>query len=360
MMKALVTGGAGFIGSHVAGELAARGWAVTALDSIDPRVHGEEPALPPGVRLVRGDVRDASDIVKALAGGQDAVFHHAAMVGVGRGEEDASEYFDVNVRGTRVLMETIASSEAAKARVVLASSMAVYGEGAYFCGRCGESRTGRRRRSDLDAGRWEPRCSGCGAELEPRQAEESHPARPATAYARSKLEQERVAIEIGRALGIDATALRYHNVYGARMPRDTPYSGVAAVFRSRLAGGLAPMVHEDGRQLRDFVRVEDVVECNLLAAAAPARAVAGEAFNVATGRPRSIMDLAAALCAETSPHLRPALSGAYREGDPRHIIASPAKAERVLGFRARTSFEDGVRRFAHEPLRRAPREVLAA
>ena len=358
-MRAVVTGGAGFIGSHLVDLLIGRGWSVTVLDSLDGRVHGDSaPDLAAGAELVRGDIRDADSVDKALRPGADAVFHQAAMVGVGRGEADSREYHDVNVRGTTVLLDALAALEGVPPRLVLASSMAIYGEGAYRCPTCREERKARRKKEHLDRGEWEPRCQTCDAALEPIPATESHPQRPATGYARSKALQESESMARGRELGIPVVALRYHNVYGARMPRDTPYAGVASIFRSRLADGKSPVVHEDGGQLRDFIRVEDVARCNLLAAEAPVEMVRYETFNVATGQPRTIMALASSLCRSMSSGILPTLSNSYREGDPRHIIASPAKARRLLGFEASIWFDEGVERFSRESLRAPPREVV--
>jgi dTDP-L-rhamnose 4-epimerase len=353
-VRALVTGGAGFVGSHVARALLARGDDVAILDSLDARVHGGAPELPPQARFVHGDVGDGAAVSRALGGGVDVVFHEAAMVGVGRGALDAEAYVSTNVVGTARLMSALARAPRPPERIVLASTVALYGEGAYECPSCGGVSPAPRRRADLDAGRWDVACARCGAGMAARALTEEHAARPATMYAISKLAQEQCALSLARDLDLPVVALRYHNVYGPGMPRGTPYAGVASFFKSRLLAGEPPVVHEDGAQLRDFVRVEDVARANLLAADAPLDRVAGEAFNVASGEPRSVLDFALALCAALRPDLKPSLPGTYRAGDARHVHASIGKARRVLSFEPRVGFAEGLRRFAREPTREAP------
>lgn len=330
-----MTGGLGFVGSHVADLLLERGDHVTILDNVDPRVHRARPPLPSGAHLVEGDVRDGFE------GRFDVVLHQAAMVGVGHGASDAAEFMDVNARGTAIAMAS--AKRAGARRFVLASTMALYGEGAYECPRCQRPRSGARR---PEAKAWDPMCAVCGATLRPAACTEEHPARPATAYAISKLAQELLAMSVGREIGLPVVALRYHNVYGARMPRDTPYSGVAALFRSRVLAGEPPVVHEDGAQLRDFVRVEDVARANLLAADSD---VAFEAFNIGTGAPRPILDLARGLC--EGSELAPRLSGTHRAGDARHVFASIEKARKMLGYEPSIGFDAGVARFRTEDCR---------
>lgn len=336
-VRALVTGGLGFVGSHLVELLLARGDEVTIIDRVDPRVHRSEPPLPRGVDVVRSDVREPFE------GRYDVVFHQAAMVGVGRGAEDAAEFLDVNARATAIVMHSAARSGAK--RVVLASTMAIYGEGAYECPSCQVPRPGTRV---LATGAFDPACGVCSAKLRPKPCSEDHPPRPATPYAISKLAQEQIAMSVGREIGMPVVALRYHNVYGDRMPRNTPYSGVAALFRSLVDAGLPPIVHEDGGQMRDFVRVEDVARANLLASSAPADAEF-EAFNIGTGKPRTILELARALCEGTG--LVPRLAGTWRDGDARHVFASIDKARKGLAYEPSISFEAGVERFRQEACR---------
>jgi len=379
-MRILVTGAAGFIGSHIAEALRAAGHDVRGLDSLSPAVHSGRPDHVPG-ELIVGDVRDPSAVKRALAG-MDAVCHQAAMVGLGVDLSDLPGYADVNVTGTAVLLE--AMGRHGIPRLVIASSMVVYGEGAYDCPAHGRVRPAPRRPADLAAGRFEPRCPRCGQPLTTATVTEDAPLDPRNAYAASKVAQEHLAASWARLTGGAAVGLRYHNVYGPRMPRDTPYSGVAAIFRSCLENGVPPRVFEDGRQRRDFVHVRDVARANLLAlqaadraagvadpagdaapararGAAPARArgaaPAGadtgvlRCYNVASGEPHTVGEMAAALGAAYGGGLEPVVTGEYRLGDVRHVLASPARSAADLGFRAHIRFADGIAEFARAPLR---------
>ncbi|MFZ4240906.1 NAD-dependent epimerase/dehydratase family protein [Streptomyces murinus] len=334
-MRVLVTGGAGFIGSHV----------VEAL-----RTRGHEPVVY-DVRMDPGaDVRDAAAVARALAG-VDAVCHQAAMVGLGNGVADAPEYVSRNDLGTAVLLAAMA--QAGVGRLVLAGSMVVYGEGRYTCPRHGVVRPGPRTVADLDAGRFEPRCPVCGAELSPGLVGEDAPADPRNVYAATKLAQEHLAAAWARATGGTAVSLRYHNVYGPRMPRDTPYAGVASFFRSALARGAAPRVFEDGGQRRDFVHVRDVAAANVAALEAQSAPGALTAYNTGSGEPRTVGELARAL-AEACGGPEPVVTGEYRLGDVRHITADSARLRAALGWRPRVEFADGVKEFARAGLGEEP------
>jgi dTDP-L-rhamnose 4-epimerase len=347
-MRILVTGAAGFIGSHAVDAMRAAGHEVQGLDSLAPAVHTGRPGyLPDNFDLAVGDIRDP-DVVRRAVAGADMVCHQAALVGLGVDLGDLHAYADVNVTGTAVLLEAMGRSGVP--RLVLASSMVVYGEGAYDCAEHGRVRPAPRRETDLAAGRFEPRCPRCSRELGTATVTEDAPLDPRNAYAASKVGQEHLAATWARMTGGAVVALRYHNVYGPRMPRDTPYSGVAAIFRSALEGGRAPQVFEDGRQRRDFVHVRDVARANLAALRA---GVPGElrAFNVASGEPHTVGEMADAL-AEAFGGPAPQVTGGYRLGDVRHVVASPEAAASGLGFRAETSFSAGMAEFAHAPLRR--------
>ena len=356
-MRVLVTGAAGFIGSHIAETMRAAGHEVRGLDSLTPAVHNGRPDHVPG-DLVVGDVRDPGAVDEALAG-MDAVCHQAALVGLGVDLSDLPAYADVNVTGTAVLLE--AMGRHGIPRLVFASSMVVYGEGAYDCAAHSRVRPSPRDPGDLAAGRFEPRCPRCAQPLTTTTVAEDAPLDPRNAYAASKVAQEHLASSWARLTSGTAIGLRYHNVYGPRMPRDTPYSGVAAIFRSRLENGLPPRVFEDGGQRRDFVHVRDVARANLLAleavdrtagSAPDAEAGAGglRCYNVASGEPHTVGEMASALAAAFGG-IEPVVTGEYRLGDVRHIVASPATAARDLGFRAQTSFADGIAEFAQAPLR---------
>jgi dTDP-L-rhamnose 4-epimerase len=344
-MKVLVTGGAGFIGSHVCEALLAEGHEVRVLDVLLPAVHRTRPRPADGVEFLEGDVRDRDTVAAALRG-VDAVSHQAAMVGLGLDLDDAPDYVSCNDFGTAVLLAAMA--RAGVGRLVLAGSMVVYGEGRYTCGEHGAVVPGPRPAADLSAGRFEPRCPDCATELTPGQVGEDAAPDPRNVYAATKLAQEHLAAAWARTVGGTATSLRYHNVYGPRMPRDTPYSGVASIFRSALAAGSAPRVFEDGGQRRDFVHVTDIAAAN---AAALGREGEGfRAYNAGTGSPRTVGQMAAAL-ADAHGGPAPVVTGQFRLGDVRHITASPARLETELGWRPRVPFEDGMREFAAAPLR---------
>jgi dTDP-L-rhamnose 4-epimerase len=351
-MRVLVTGAAGFIGSHIAETLRSAGHDVRGLDSLSPAVHGGGPVDVPG-ELIVADVRDPSAVNQALAG-VDAVCHQAAMVGLGVDLSDLPVYADVNVTGTAVLLE--AMGRQGIRRLVVASSMVVYGEGAYHCAVHGRVRPAPRQPGDLAAARFEPRCAQCARSLATAAVTEDAPLDPRNAYATSKVTQEHLAANWARMTGGTAVGLRYHNVYGPRMPRDTPYSGVAAIFRSCLENGVAPRVFEDGGQRRDFVHVRDVARANLLALEAVDRAVGGaeagglRCYNVASGEPHTVGEMATALAAAFGA-VEPVVTGEFRLGDVRHIVASPALAAADLGFRAQIRFADGIAEFARAPLR---------
>ena len=368
-MRVLVTGAAGFIGSHIAETMQAAGHEVRGLDSLTPAVHNGSPDHVLD-ELVVGDVRDPAAVDEALSG-MDAVCHQAALVGLGVDLSDLPAYADVNVTGTAVLLE--AMGRHGIPRLVFASSMVAYGEGAYDCAAHGRVRPSPRDPGDLAAGRFEPRCPRCAEPLTTTTVAEDAPLDPRNAYAASKVAQEHLAASWARLTGGAAIGLRYHNVYGPRMPRDTPYSGVAAIFRSCLENGLPPRVFEDGGQRRDFVHVRDVARANLLALeavdrtvgctpgaaatatpAAPTAAAAGagglRCYNVASGEPHTVGEMASAL-AVAFGDVEPVVTGEYRLGDVRHIVASPATAARDLGFRAQTSFAEGIAEFAQAPLR---------
>ncbi|MCW3011760.1 MAG: NAD-dependent epimerase/dehydratase family protein [Solirubrobacterales bacterium] len=350
-MRILLTGGAGFIGSHVADQLLAEGHGVRVLDNLHPAAHAGPPEfLPDGVEWREGDVRDAATVAAALQG-VDAVCHQAAMVGLGTDIGDIADYTSHNDLGTAILLRELAA-RGFGGRLVLASSMVVYGEGRYACPEHGVVRPGPRLVADLDAGRFEPPCPLCGRALVAEAITEDAPVDPRNVYAATKLQQEHLAFSFSRETGVPVTALRYHNVYGPRMPRDTPYAGVASIFASSLAGGRAPRVYEDGGQTRDFVHVRDVARANVVALTAP-EAVPG-AFNVCSGQPRTVGDMARALHAaylEGTP--APEVTGQYRLGDVRHVFASAERARDVLGFSAVEPFDAGMVEFARAPLRAA-------
>ncbi|MFF7544646.1 NAD-dependent epimerase/dehydratase family protein [Streptomyces canus] len=333
-MRVLVTGGAGFIGSQIVEALVA---------------HGHEPVLYDVRADPASDVRDPDAVRRALAG-VDAVCHQAAMVGLGVDFADAPEYVSHNDLGTAVLLAAMAG--AGVRRLVLAGSMVVYGEGRYTCARHGTVRPGPRAVADLDAGRFEPPCPVCGAALSPGLVGEDAPVDPRNVYATTKLAQEHLAASWARATGGSAVALRYHNVYGPGMPRDTPYAGVASFFRSALARGEAPRVFEDGCQRRDFVHVRDVAAANVAALEASSRDGALTSYNTGSGEPHTVGEMASAL-AEAHGGPEPVVTGEYRLGDVRHITADSARLRAELGWKAEVGFAEGMREFAGAGMRGA-------
>ncbi len=340
----LVTGGAGFIGSHVVDALLEAGDEVRVLDAFLPAAHRERPAyLNPRAELIEGDVRDP-DVVARAVEGVSAVSHQAAMVGLGVDIGDIADYVAHNDLGTAVLLRALRGFTG---RLVLGSSMVVYGEGRYRCPEHGVVRPGPRAPSDLDAGRFEPPCPACGRELEPEAVPEDAPVDPRNVYAATKLAQEHLCFAFARETGVPVTALRYHNVYGPRMPRDTPYAGVASIFRSAFAAGRAPRVFEDGGQRRDFVHVRDVARANVHALSETAPG----AYNVCSGVPRSVGEMARALGRAIPDAPEPVVTGEWRAGDVRHVFASPDLALHELGFRAVEDFDAGMREFATAELR---------
>ncbi len=345
--RILVVGGAGFVGSHVVDVLVASGRRVRVLDSLHPLAHAGRPDyLNPEAEYVWADVRDRDAVLAALTD-VDAVSHQAAMVGLGIDVGDLLDYVAHNCLGTAVLLEAMHARRFA-GRLVLAGSMVVYGEGRYRCEDHGVVSPGPRSIERLARREFDPGCPECGRALSPAPVPESAPLDPRSVYAATKLHQEHLCSAYARETGASAIALRYHNVYGPRMPRDTPYAGVASIFRSALEAGRGPRVFEDGGQLRDFVSVHDVAVANRLAIEAPAEL--GGAFNIASGRPRSIGDLATGL-ADAMGGPCPEITGEFRLGDVRHVFASTERARAALGFEARVDLGAGLREFAAARLR---------
>ncbi|MGH9471724.1 MAG: NAD-dependent epimerase/dehydratase family protein [Terriglobales bacterium] len=331
--RVLVTGGLGFIGSHLTDALLAEGREVVVLDSLEARVHGDnpQPRLPSGVRWVRGDVRDPAAWRLALEG-VGLVFHQAAYQDY---MPDYSRFFEVNVAGTARLYELLAAGAGAVERVVVASSQSVYGEGQYNCDRHGRQLPLARSATQLQRGEWEVHCPICGAVMRPRPLEEDFP-NPCNAYALSKLGQEMAALRLGRQIGVPTVALRYSITQGSRQSPHNAYSGVCRIFTQRLLAGLAPVVYEDGLQRRDYVDVGDVVEANLQAARD--ERMNWGAYNVGSGRATTVLDYAHALGRTLGIERTPVLAGQYRVGDNRHSVSSIERLT-ALGWSPRRSLD---------------------
>ena len=341
----LVTGGAGFVGSHLVDALITRGYRVRVLDSLEPQVHGAEGDLPAywnlRAELVRGSVTDPEVVARALDG-IDVVLHEAALVGVGQSMYDIARYCQVNTGGAGVLLEAIVQRRARIRKVLVASSMSVYGEGAYRTPE-GAIRAPRLRGRDrLERGEWEMRDATTGTPLAPIPTPETKPLHPTSVYAVTKRDHEELFLTVGYAYRIPTVALRYFNIYGERQALSNPYTGVAAIFSSRVLNGQPPVIFEDGEQSRDFVHVSDVVQANLLAL--ETERADYQALNVGTGRPTTVRQVAAAILdALGARDLAPTVLGKFREGDIRHCYADITLARTLLGYEPRVAFAEGMR-----------------
>jgi dTDP-L-rhamnose 4-epimerase len=339
----LITGGAGFIGSHLADALLQQGHRVRVLDSLDPQVHGAEQKRPeyldPEVELLVGDVRDPNAVADALDG-IDSVFHFAAKVGVGQSMYAVENYTDVNNRGTAVLLEALLKAKKPVERLVVASSMSIYGEGLY-CDAAGNVAAGQERALErLKARQWEV-TDGNGNVLTPVPTPETKTPNLASVYALSKYDQERLCLLIGRAYNIPTVALRFFNVYGTRQALSNPYTGVLAIFASRLLNNSAPLVNEDGLQRRDFVHVLDVAQA-CIKAMENAPNVAGQAFNVGSGRNYTVLEVGRRLAEVLGKNVQPEITGKYRVGDIRHCFADITLTREMLGYEPKMLLEDSL------------------
>lgn len=340
-MRVLVTGGAGFIGSHIVELLMTEGYEVRVLDNLEEPTHpkGRPPRIPEGVDFVHGDVRNRSDVDRALDG-VSVVFHEAATGGF---TPNISSYVDSNILGTAVLLEAIRDRKSPVDKIVVASSMGVYGEGKYRCAEHGVVHPSLRGHAQLSDCRWEIECPACGAVVQPLPTDEDTPARPERAYSISKFAQERLVLSAGMEFGIPAVALRYFLTYGPRQSLFNPYTGICSIFSTMILNHSTPVIFEDGCQTRDFVFVEDVARANLLVMK-DSRADF-EVFNVGSGQAISVGELCRRLAAEYGRPVEPRIDGEYRIGDVRHIVGGIDKLKR-LGFEPRVSVDAGIQRYA--------------
>ena len=338
----LVTGGAGFIGSHLVDALVEQGHRVRVLDALVSQVHGEAPApkhVNPAAEFVQGDVCDREAVGAALEG-IDVVFHEAAEVGVGQSMYEIERYVRANDLGTAVVLEAVLARRPQIRKLVVASSMSIYGEGAYTCADHGSVAPQLRSTEQLRDRRWEVACPKCGKDLSPAPTTEEKPLFPTSVYAVTKQDQEQFCLAVGRSYGIPTVALRYFNVYGTRQALSNPYTGVCAIFSARLLNGNRPLIFEDGEQTRDFVHVSDIVQANLLAL--ETNRADYEALNVGTGRPTSVRTVCELLAKGLDLDIEPEIVGKYREGDIRHCVADISKAKSLLGYQPRVSLEQGI------------------
>jgi len=344
-MRVLITGGAGFIGSHLADRLLAEGHEVRALDNLDRQVHpaGQRPDYLDGdVELQVGDIRD-HDAVRRALDGMDAVVHFAAAVGVGQSMYEIERYTSINAVGAAVLLEEVVERREQIRKLLVASSMSIYGEGQYRDPRTGESGLAPRLRpeSQLAKREWELLADD-GTALEPEPTAETKPLRPTSIYAIGKRDHEEMVLAVGAAYGIPAVALRFFNVYGERQALSNPYTGVAAIFSSRLLNDRAPLVFEDGKQTRDFIDVRDIARCCVLALQQDG--ADGRTLNVGTGRATSIVEVAHVIARGLGKEFEPEVVNEFRAGDIRHCYADTRLANELLGFRAEIPFEAGMQK----------------
>lgn len=342
-MKILVTGGAGFIGSFLVDRLIDEGHSVRIFDNLDPQVHPEreKPAyLNPEAEFIRGDVRDYDSLRGAIEG-MDAVSHHAAAVGVAQSQYEVKHYVDVNIGGTATLLDILANQPHTVRKLVVAASMSSYGEGVYDCPKCGRVRPPLREEEQFKRRDWECRCPGCGVSLSPLPIREDDERFSNSIYAITKMVQEDMCLNIGTTYGIPAVALRYFNVYGPRQSLSNPYTGVAAIFMSRIKNDKPPVIFEDGLQSRDFISVHDIVRANMLALSKSE--ADGSCFNVASGKVTTVREIAETINDLCGKDISPDITMKFRKGDVRHCVADTGKIERELGFKAQVDFREGMK-----------------
>lgn len=346
--KVLVTGGAGFIGSHTVDALVKESYEVTVADILDPQIHGtgsnQPEFLNPEARFVKIDIRNRAALTKLLQQ-SDAVIHEASAVGIGQSMYQIERYVDVNTRGTAALLDAIVNDAPNVKKLVVSSSMSVYGEGNYACMRCGRRTSPPMRSAEQvrEAG-WEHACE-CGFTITPVPTDEEKPMHPVSIYAMSKRHQEEMSLLIGKTYAIATVALRYFNTYGPRQSMSNPYTGVVAIFLSRISNNKPPYIFEDGGQLRDFIHVSDVAKATVQALQTSAADY--QAINIGTGKATSILGLAKLLSDVVEKNIEPEITNKYRRGDIRHCYADTAKAEKLLGFRATTSLREGLKDVYH-------------
>ena len=362
MHKILITGGAGFIGSHLTRQSLGAGHAVRILDNLSPQIHGPDAAFhaPEGVEFIRGDVTLRENWARALED-IDTVVHLAAETGTGQSMYQIDRYYRVNVQGTALLFDALANDGHSVGNVILASSRSVYGEGAYLCGACGPATKRHfpspRLPQQLAAHDWSPRCPDCGASLEATATREDDQLSPASIYAATKLAQEQLVQVACRSMGLAHSILRFQNVYGEGQSLNNPYTGILSIFSTRIRLGLSLPIFEDGKESRDFVHVEDVARAVIACIEKPS--AEGAILNVGSGTPTSVMDVAQLLCRVMGSRSVPHVTGEYRVGDIRHNFADLRAVEEATGFRPAIPLEAGMRRFcdwvSKQPV---PRDLL--
>lgn len=341
MKKILILGGAGFVGSHTADALLREGHSVIVFDNLSKQVHanGLPSYLSPDVQFIEGDVRDLNALKKVVPK-VDAIYHLAAAVGVGQSMYQIADYTSTNIQGTANLLQAILDTRSTPEKLVVASSMSIYGEGRYHCPTCGPSAPPPRIAAQLRQKAWEPRCTSCSDTLQPSPTDEDKALQCTSIYAQNKKAQEEMVLIFGQTYAIPSVAFRYFNIYGPRQALSNPYTGVAAIFASRLLNDRAPLVFEDGLQMRDFVNVRDVVQANLLAL--NSSGADGMALNVGSGQPVTIAQVAAEIACMLGCDIQPNVTGTYRAGDIRHCYADISRIRHALGYKPEANFRNGI------------------
>lgn len=341
--KILVTGGAGFIGSHLVDALLEEGHQVRILDNLDPQVHGKEQKIPEYLNkeaeFIFGDICNRDEVKKAIKD-VEIIFHQASVVGVGQSMYEVQRYIHTNTFGTAVLWDVLINEPNKVRKLLVASSMSIYGEGEYECNKCGVVVPKLRTTEQLKKHSWEMKCPKCGLTCKPIPTSEGKYLVPTSIYAISKKDQEEMSLVLGRAYNIPVVALRYFNVYGPRQALSNPYTGVAAIFSSRILNNNPPIIFEDGLQSRDFIHVKDIVRANLLAL--HNNNADYQIFNVGCGRPITVLELANLLIRRLNSDVTVKIVNKFREGDIRHCFANISKIKIELGFRPQISFEEGL------------------
>jgi dTDP-L-rhamnose 4-epimerase len=339
--RVLITGGAGFVGSHTADALLRTGHEVRIFDNLTSQVHqgGVNSDIPKHAEFILGDVRNLSQVSKAVKS-VDVIFHFAAAVGVGQSMYQIADYTATNNLGTANLLQAILDTRSCPEKIIAASSMSIYGEGKHACHTCGDVAPPARTLAQLQAKNWEALCPNCGETLVPLPTREDKPLQCTSIYALSKKDQEEMILLFGRTYGIPAVALRYFNIYGPRQSLSNPYTGVAAIFASRLLNDRAPIIFEDGEQMRDFVSVHDIVQANLLAI--DQAGADGKAINIGSGNPVTIREIALELGRALGVQVAAEITGKYRAGDVRHCFADITAATQLLGYAPRASLQQGM------------------
>lgn len=341
MKKILILGGAGFVGSHTADALLQQGHSVVVFDNLSKQVHdnGFPSYLSREVEFIEGDVRDVNAL-KKIVPRVDAIYHLAAAVGVGQSMYQIADYTATNIQGTANLLQAILDTRSTPEKLVVASSMSIYGEGRYSCSRCGRMAPPPRATVQLRRKDWELHCPLCHDTLTPSPTDEDKPLQCTSIYAQNKKAQEEMVLIFGQTYGIPSVAFRYFNIYGPRQALSNPYTGVAAIFASRLLNGKEPVIFEDGRQMRDFVNVRDIVHANLLAL--NCSGANGMALNVGSGQPVNIVQVAHEIARMLGSDVEPQIADTYRAGDIRHCYADISRISHALGYKPEVSFREGM------------------